>query len=248
MNFRVLGIGTCALLAFTGCEESNTVVEAPVAEHAASDAEQVAEQKVEEPATEEVVAGIGTVDAVRGAVTVERAGEKSPIEQGKSVLVGDVIETGDNGKVRLALSGETVLALGAKSRLTLAALEIADGGRKGTFKIAVGKFWAQIGKWTGTGESYLAFHTPNAVAGVRGTTLWGDVERDTICALEGSIEVVSTKAKKRKKRKKKANKPKVVKAGKCVTKLSKGKTKALKPKAKDVKLYLAEVLITDEAE
>ena len=88
----------------------------------------------------------------------------------------------------------------------------------------------------------MEFSTPNAVAGVRGTTLWGDVDRDLICALEGEIEVTSKKAKAKKKKKVKSKK---IKAGKCAAKLSKGKTKSVKAKAKDVKKYLAEVLIAE---
>ena len=179
----------------------------------------------------------GTVQATRGSVTVTHDGKAVDGKAGASVERGDVVATGHDGKVRLALLDQMVVALGADSRLTLAQLDAGDAGRHGKLVVSVGKFWAQVTKWTGKGESAIDFETPSAVAGVRGTTLWGDVKVDAICALEGTIEVRSLKAKK--------PAPVKVTAGNCAARLSKGQTAKLKPTAKQVAGYLGEVLIKD---
>ena len=80
---------------------------------------------------------------------------------------------------------------------------------------------------------------PEAVAGVRGTTLWGDIDVDAICALEGTIEVRSLKSKRKK------TKAKKLAAGQCAAQLSKGKTKLLEPTPGQVREYLSEVLIQE---
>jgi hypothetical protein len=181
-------------------------------------------------------AGIGSIEAAIGEPTLQRGEAKQPATVGATVEPGDTIATPKNSKVRIVLSDKSVIALGAESQARLAELNV-EKGRKGKLELLAGKFWMHVQTWAGEGESLWEVHTPNAVAGVRGTTLWGDTKVDAICALEGQIEVRSLKNEKAK--------PATLKAGNCAAQLSKGKLKPLKPKPKQVQGYLKEVLIED---
>lgn len=216
------------------------------------------------PALKDATA-LGAVAAAVGPVTVTRGNAGSPASVGGELLPADKIETGAEAKVRVQLRDGSVVALGQKSTLLLHKYEVTPTARTGALKILAGKFWMQFAKLAGGETTQLDIETPSAVAGVRGTTLWGDIERDIICSLEGSIEVTSTatlaatKAKKNKKvaKKLKAKKAKLAKQpeapetsasvrlmpGNCAAELSKGKLTSVMPKPEEVKAYLDEVML-----
>lgn len=179
-------------------------------------------------------ATVGTVDALVGHASVRRAGNEQPVELSQALLAGDEISTGEESKIRIALSDKSVIALGAESTMTLQGLRLTHG-RKGTFRLLTGKFWMHVVKWT-TGKTAIEVSTPNAVAGVRGTTLWGDTQVDAICALEGTVEVRSLHAKKRKAKAR-------LRAGNCASEMSQGNLTPLKPTKEQINAYLDDVLI-----
>ncbi|HET6343446.1 MAG TPA: hypothetical protein VFH51_00885, partial [Myxococcota bacterium] len=74
-----------------------------------------------------------------------------------------------------------------------------------------------------------------AVAGIRGTTLWGDTALDAVCSLDGDVSVAS---------KADAGLPAAaLTAGHCAAEMGKGKLTPLQPTEAQVKGYLGEVLI-----
>jgi hypothetical protein len=210
-----------AAAALVACEEEPLVVErahVPAARGAAGDGAAAAGDQA-------VVAApaLGSIESMAGAVSLTRGGDQSEVSVGAAVQVGDEVETGDDGRVRLAIEADgTLLAIGPKSSVVLASFE-------------AGKFWARIGDWS-KGETNIGFDTPSATTVVRGATLSGDVEKDFICALDGEVEVTSKKAKKKK--------PLNLKKGQCASKLSKPKPKKVKAKPKQVKRFLAEIGIS----
>ena len=92
-----------------------------------------------------------------------------------------------------------------------------------------------VTRWTGSGSSRYEIATPTAVAGVRGTTLWGDTQVDAICALEGTIEVRSLTQS--------GLPPVSLNAGNCASALSQGKLAPMAPTKAKIEEYLDEVLI-----
>ncbi|MGA8566869.1 MAG: hypothetical protein WB580_03660 [Candidatus Binataceae bacterium] len=50
------------------------------------------------------MASAGSISAVNGAVTVERAGKSIPAVQGTALQVGDKLTTGPNSRVSVGLS------------------------------------------------------------------------------------------------------------------------------------------------
>ncbi len=158
------------------------------------------------------------------------------ITAGDTLAAGDEVETGPDGKVRLRLVDASVLAIGNGTRIGLVELT-QDDERRGRLSLATGRFWMHVTAWIGSGASLVEVATPTAVAGVRGTTLWGDTDVDAICALEGTIEVRSLVAP--------TVPPVTLGAGSCASRLSRGELAPLAPGAEEVERYLREVLIDD---
>ncbi|MEZ4271605.1 MAG: hypothetical protein R3C68_09285 [Myxococcota bacterium] len=70
----------------------------------------------------------------------------------------------------------------------------------------------------------------------------GDTKADTICAIEGAVEVESTKSKG-------SPKKKTLKAGQCAAKFSKGQTKVLpstKKQWKEIRSLVKSITIADD--
>lgn len=178
---------------------------------------------------------VGTVDAVEGKPVILRDTVPVDAAAGVQVLAGDKLQTGENTKIRVKLADASVLALGPRSSLTLVKYETGGGKRIGSLRVAIGAFWMQVAKWAAPADSFVEVETPNAVAGVRGTTLWGDTQRQVVCALEGEVTVSSVTNKR--------IKPATLRAGHCVGKLGAGKLAPVKPDAKTVAKYLDEVQI-----
>jgi hypothetical protein len=231
MRRLVISMAAAALVA---CEEEPLVVErahVPAARGAAGDGATAAGDQAAP-----VAPSLGSIESMAGAVSLTRGGDQSEVSVGAAVQVGDEVETGNDGRVRLAIEADgTLLAIGPKSSVVLASFEAGDAGRTGRVEIEAGKFWARIGDWS-KGETNIGFDTPSATTVVRGATLSGDVEKDFICALDGEVEVTSKKAKKKK--------PLNLKKGQCASKLSKPKPKKVKAKPKQVKRFLAEIGIS----
>jgi hypothetical protein len=191
-----------------------------------------------EPATPRGAGGvpsIAVVEATEGEASVIHESQKLDAAPGLRLVAGDRLETGTLGKMRVRMSDDSVLAVGANTKLALAELAMDEATRRGRIDVALGRFWMNVTKWTGTGESRYEIATPNAVAGIRGTTLWGDTDVDAICALEGTIEVRS--------RRNESLTPSTLSAGSCASRLSEGELAPLTPTSEQLQKFLGEVLI-----
>lgn len=178
----------------------------------------------------------GMVARTEGTVTGEVMGKKRHLHAGDAIINGEVIATADASKVKVLLADDSVLNLGPKTRFEIGKVEVKEGSRTISMKIITGKFMAAVSRWFGGGGNNWQVETPTAVAGVRGTVLWGDTQLDAICALYGTIEVKSlsggdgTNVK--------------LDAGNCASKMAQGKTEPLKPTPEEVAKYLSEVTIS----
>lgn len=121
---------------------------------------------------------IGVVTKIAGNVTVERAGETLPLQQGDAVHLNDVVKTGNDGSIGITFEDKSVFTLGHDARMTLDSFvydpETGDGGSninviKGMFKFVSGDIAAN-----NPGE--MKVETPVATIGIRGTTGGGSVE------------------------------------------------------------------------
>jgi hypothetical protein len=175
----------------------------------------------------------GVVVRVNGAPTVQHAGKTELLKRGSSVATSDIIETDASSKVKILLNDDSVLAIGPKSRVTVTDFVLDSAGRKVGLQVLTGRFKLAIAMFFG-GMTDYEIRTPTAVAGVRGTVLWGDTELDAICALEGSIEVRPRTG---------AGAPAQLSTGECVKEMAAGKTVPLKPTAEQLAAYLKEVTL-----
>ena len=175
----------------------------------------------------------GMVVRVNGAPTVQRAGKTERLKRGDSVSTGDVIETDANSKAKVLLNDDSVLAIGPKSRVNVSDFVLDPSGRNVRLQVLAGRFKIAIAKFFG-GRTDYEIRTPTAVAGVRGTVLWGDTDLDAICALDGNIEVRPRTG---------AGAPAQLGAGECVGQMAAGKTAPLKPTADELAAYLKEVTL-----
>lgn len=178
-------------------------------------------------------ASVGVVSVVNGSATSSFAGKLYKLEVGSQIFIGDVLTTAADGRLKVVLDDDTVINLGSATTFVVDAFSLKAGERKVTLSVRAGRFLASVAKWFGTSSDWQV-ETPAAVAGVRGTTLWGDTDVDAICALYGNIDVKSKTG---------GDGTKVnLDAGKCAAGMKGGKTDPLAPSADQVAKYLSEVL------
>jgi len=173
------------------------------------------------------------VAQINGAPTVERAGQSTALHRGDVVAVADTVVTDATSKVKILLADDSVLTIGPKSRVILQQFMLETESRTVQLQVLAGRFKVAIAKFFGKSSDYHVT-TPTAVAGVRGTVLWGDTDLDAICALDGHIDVRPLKS---------SGTPARLSAGQCVTQMGAGKTAPLKPSAAELAAYLKEVTL-----
>ena len=181
-------------------------------------------------------ARVGRIDALDGRAVLIHGDQRIAATAGFPVMAGDRLETAEGGKVQVTLVDHSVVAIGAGTTIEVSSLLLdADGNRTGRLSVLIGKFWLHVTQWK-KGQSSYEVATPNAVAGVRGTTLWGDTKVDAICALDGTVEVRTLKDDA-------GLAPATLTAGNCASRLSEGMLEPLAPSKETIDGYLKEVLI-----
>jgi len=175
----------------------------------------------------------GSVVRINGTPLRHRGATVEPLRTGDAVQIGEVVETDAAAKVKILLADDSILAIGPKSRVTIAEFLLEPQHRRAQVEVLVGRFKLSVAKFFGAQSDY-EIRTPTAVAGVRGTVLWGDTELDAVCALDGRIQVRSRVGTPR---------PVVLRAGQCVRQMAAGKTTPMKPTAKDIAGYLKDVTL-----
>jgi hypothetical protein len=176
-------------------------------------------------------ADTAVVAGVRGAPTVVRDGATTPLQRGDAVATGDRIATDASSRVKLLLADDSVLSIGSGTEVVIDEL-LLGSERRGRLRVLAGRFKLAIAAWL-SGPSDYQIETPTAVAGVRGTVLWGDTALDAICALQGTVAV----------RVRQGSADATLGAGQCVTGMGDGKTTPLAPSREDLARYLAEVSV-----
>ena len=113
----------------------------------------------------------GFVAAVRPEAHLERSGQHLDVGVGMSVFAGDRLVTGDKGRIKILLSDDAVVALGANSQVELSAhlFDPAQGVRKTRLQLLGGAIRALVQKVVAGEETSFEVRSGTAVAGVRGT-------------------------------------------------------------------------------
>jgi hypothetical protein len=133
---------------------------------------------------------VGTAATVRGTVALERDGARVRLQDGAPILNGDIVTTGRDSGVRLLMKDESVLTLGAQSRFLVENFSTGDDSRMARYRLAFGRVRASVSQAVSS-RSDIRFFTPTAVAGVRGTQLQIEYDRQsrrtTLSVLSGRV-------------------------------------------------------------
>jgi hypothetical protein len=167
-----------------------------------------------------------SVTGINGTPMLIRHGASEKLVSGAGIEVGDEITTDATAKVQIQLADESVLTIGPDTRVKLDEFRLGTAARQSRLSVFAGRFKLAVEKFVGTTDYRI--ETPTAVAGVRGTVIWGDTQLDTICALEGHVEVNTRKG----------TAVAEFGAGNCVHDMAAGKTTPLVPTAEQLAGYL----------
>ena len=179
---------------------------------------------------------VGTVASVEGAAEIGNGGAWTAAATGSPVHRGDQLRTGTPGRMRVVFQDDSVLVVSESSFVTVneQVFNPSTGKAKSYLELLQGKVSAVVGDYYNRAGNSYEIKTVTAVAGVRGTVLWGDTDLDAICALDGHIEVRAISG----------NGPASQLApGECVNQMATGKTAPLKPSAAELAGYLREVTL-----
>jgi hypothetical protein len=136
-------------------------------------------------------AGIGTVSRLKGTVSVKRADGQAALNEGDPVMVGDVVTTLAESRLRVAFEDGSQLNLGELTRVTIAEFTFAREtlSRQAAFDLQSGLLQAITAK-AGSGSSFV-IRTNNAVAATRSTEWIVEAKKaeTTVLVQEGKVDV-----------------------------------------------------------
>ena len=139
----------------------------------------------------------GKITAVEGVAEILRGGVPPavPANPGDPVFVKDIVRTKSDSKIEITFSDGNILRLAQKSRMDISEYV---AGTKGTIKLPRGKVQAIVPRditkrISAQDPNRFEIHTPNAVAGVRGTDYFVYHDRNVtgVVVKEGSVHVIN---------------------------------------------------------
>ncbi len=123
------------------------------------------------------LAASGEVSFLEGTASRSpKAGGKVALSLKGAVEQGDLVETGPNSRLELALPDKSVVRLGPSSKLRLDEAAFAEDSRSFKATLVLGKAWAKVSSLFGS-EKNFEVKTERAVAGVRGTIFRVDTDQ-----------------------------------------------------------------------
>jgi VCBS repeat-containing protein len=122
---------------------------------------------------------IGQVESLTGDATVQRAdGTVETLGPGSKVFLGDVLQTGAEGRLAVTFVDGTIFTLSAASRMVVDELIYDPAGQDnfGGFNLIQGSFVFIAGQVAKTGGMDVT--TPSATMGIKGTTVLVEIDTD----------------------------------------------------------------------
>jgi hypothetical protein len=123
---------------------------------------------------------IGKVVSVTGVVTIEHvnavvvqaalSNRAGGVKVGDSVYLGDIVQTGADGRIGINFADDTAFNMNSNARMTLDQFVYDPNGKSNStfFRLTKGTFTFVAGKIAKTGD--MKIDTPVATMGIRGTT------------------------------------------------------------------------------
>ena len=121
-----------------------------------------------------------------------RDGITRALDAGTELVVGDVVQTGEGGRLLLRLAEGSDVKLGSGAEFVVEAFEQReDGVFSGLLGVLRGAFRFTTTLLSRDSQRDLQVRVATVTAGIRGTDLWGrsNDESDLVCLIEGAISV-----------------------------------------------------------
>lgn len=139
---------------------------------------------------------VASLADAQGQVTVMRDGVTVELLPFMALMVGDVIETGADGKAEIAWTGygRTLVAANSKLTITEAEMNASDEGIVAKLKLDAGRVWTRLEKLLSTGSSFEV-KASNVVATVRGTSFGVGMDRPgrvEVKVAESNVQIART--------------------------------------------------------
>ncbi len=116
----------------------------------------------------------GQIERQKGAASRSAAGASSDLAQGARVFVGDEVRTGPGARLLIRFDDRSMLTLGENARITIDRFIYAPGGESNqALNILQGVFRFATGQIADNRPRDVAFTTPVATVGIRGTVFVG---------------------------------------------------------------------------
>jgi len=118
-------------------------------------------------------AAAGRIKVVSGSVFVVRAAGTIQATAGQALFEADTLRTGADGRVGIMLNDDTRISLGPGSEARLDQFVYAPADKRGSLvlKVVRGLIAYVSGRIAKLSPDAVKLETPNAIVGVRGTTL-----------------------------------------------------------------------------
>src|SRR5262245_55674546 len=113
----------------------------------------------------------GHIKVSKGAVHIERAGQRLPGPVGSVVQQGDLVVTGSDGSVGITFRDNSLLSVGPDSVLSIDRFAFDSTTHQGSFESSLkqGTLAVVSGKLAKQSPEAMKVKTPAAILGVRGT-------------------------------------------------------------------------------
>lgn len=121
--------------------------------------------------TSPAFAEIGRVKRVTGQAWIERAGKRLPPSIGQTLMKGDTLITGRDGRLSVTFIDNTRFSAGPGSRVALSEFRFDETTHKGAFVTQVdrGSLAVVSGQIAKEDPKAMQVRTPTSLLGVRGT-------------------------------------------------------------------------------
>ena len=113
----------------------------------------------------------GQIKVSKGAVQIERAGQRTPAPVGSIVRQGDLVITGADGSAGITFRDNSLLSVGPDSVLSIDRFVFDSTTHQGAFESSLkqGTLAVVSGKLAKQSPEAMKVRTPAAILGVRGT-------------------------------------------------------------------------------
>ncbi len=138
---------------------------------------------------------IGAVERLQRQATASHDGAERPLTPTAPVFFEDMLHTGPGARLTSRFADDSLLTPGENATMLIDRFvyDPSADGRAVVLRNAAGAFLLAVENLGNASENLVEIHTPVAVVGIRGTTVWGGEIDDGygVLALDGTVPVTT---------------------------------------------------------